>query len=72
MQKWMPYITKCGQSRIVELDLKEEKSFMGEIADMRLNGTACECCEVFFEDIIEGGTPPGYPRICEDCEEETK
>ena len=33
---------------------------MGEIADMMLDGTLCECCGVY----IETGEPPGFPRYC--------
>jgi hypothetical protein len=35
---------------------------MGEIADMHLDGTLCECCGEFL------GEPVGYPRYCEDCQ----
>lgn len=37
---------------------------MGEIADMMLDGTMCECCGEFMEDIIAGGDAPGFPRYC--------
>lgn len=38
---------------------------MGEIADMVVNGFLCMGCgsHIDFEE-------PGYPRVCEDCEEE--
>lgn len=37
---------------------------MGEIADMHLDGTLCESCGTFI------GEPCGYPRYCEDCEDD--
>lgn len=37
---------------------------MGEIAEMILDGTLCEQCGCFI------GEPVGYPRLCEDCDEE--
>ena len=36
---------------------------MGEVADMMLDGTLCECCGVWMGD----GEAPGYPRRCRDC-----
>lgn len=47
---------------------------MGEIADMMLDGTLCESCSVLMDDLIpdEGDElkeSPGYPRMCEDCQE---
>lgn len=42
---------------------------MGEIADMHLDGTLCEQCGVPFDDILKSEPAPGYPRLCEDCEE---
>lgn len=38
---------------------------MGEIADMMIEGILCEQCGVFLE-----GEPPGYPRLCGDCEKD--
>lgn len=37
---------------------------MGEVAEMILNGILCEQCGCFIscEEV-------GYPRLCEDCEE---
>lgn len=36
---------------------------MGEIAEMHLDGTLCECCGTFLD-----GETPGYPRYCSsDC-----
>lgn len=40
---------------------------MGEIAEMMLDGTMCEGCGEFFDDIINGGEAPGYPRRCRAC-----
>lgn len=47
---------------------------MGEIADLHLDGTLCQCCGGLMEDLIVKGSntlkeAPGYPRTCEDCEE---
>lgn len=39
---------------------------MGDIADMRLDGTLCERCGSYIEE----GEPEGVPRLCEDCENE--
>ena len=58
-----------------------EDELMGEIAEMMLDGTMCECCGVWHDDIlanVEGGdkdgkggtvefTPQGYPWTCSDC-----
>jgi len=41
---------------------------MGEIADMMIDGLLCSCCGSHLDDF----TAPGYERICEDCENETK
>lgn len=38
---------------------------MGEAADNLLSGLLCEECGVFID-----GEEPGYPRLCEDCENE--
>lgn len=38
---------------------------MGEIAEKILNGQLCEVCGAFVD-----GEEPGYPRKCEDCENE--
>ena len=38
---------------------------MGEIADMMLDGTLCECCGEFLGDAEDPNwEPPGYPRYC--------
>ncbi len=39
--------------------------YMGEIAEMTLNGLLCEECGAYVD-----GEEPGYPRKCEDCENE--
>ncbi len=36
---------------------------MGEAAEMALEGLLCECCSTLID-----GEEPGYPRLCEDCE----
>lgn len=41
---------------------------MGEVADDILDGTVCQHCGVFFDDILAGEEPPGYPRSCPECE----
>jgi hypothetical protein len=33
---------------------------MGEIAEMMLDGTLCECCGAYIDD----GAAPGFPRYC--------
>jgi hypothetical protein len=38
---------------------------MGDVADMMLDGTLCECCGVYIDD--EDG---GFPRMCRSCESE--
>jgi len=38
---------------------------MGEIAEMMLDGTLCECCGVVL--VSEGEEAPGYPRRCKAC-----
>lgn len=35
---------------------------MGEIADMMLDGTLCQCCGTFLDD-----APSGYPDTCIGC-----
>lgn len=47
---------------------------MGELADMHLDGTLCNMCGSLMEDLLpnEGDVllpSPGFPRLCEDCEE---
>lgn len=41
---------------------------MGEAAENILDGTVCEGCGEFFDDIIDGDEPPGFPRRCPSCE----
>lgn len=41
---------------------------MGEAAEDILDGTVCEGCGEFFDDIIDGDEPPGFPRRCPSCE----
>ena len=41
---------------------------MGEAAEDMLDGTVCESCGQFFDDIINGDEPPGFPRRCQSCE----
>lgn len=38
---------------------------MGEIADMMLDGTLCECCGVMILEDEED--PQGFPGYCSDC-----
>ena len=40
---------------------------MGEYADDLIDGTVCQECGVFFDDILDGHEPPGYPRTCGEC-----
>lgn len=37
---------------------------MGDIAEMMLDGTLCQVCGCYV------GEPEGFPRTCEECEEE--
>lgn len=53
----------------MESDKKTSKKFkqngggvMGEIADMMLDGTLCQCCGVFI------GSNNGYPTYCDSCQ----
>ena len=42
---------------------------MGDAAEDMLDGTCCEGCGEFFDDILNGAEPPGYPRYCSrECE----
>lgn len=38
---------------------------MGEAAEDIMEGIMCQCCGGFID-----GDAPGYPRSCEDCENE--
>lgn len=40
------------------------------VADMMVEGALCSGCGVWMDDILEGVEAPGYPRTCEDCENE--
>lgn len=40
---------------------------MGEISEMRLDGTLCAGCGEFLDEIIEGKEPAGYPVYCAGC-----
>lgn len=43
---------------------------MGEIAEMMLDGTMCEVCGEWMDDVLECNdvfTPPGHPRRCAGC-----
>lgn len=37
---------------------------MGEIAEATINGFYCKQCGGYID-----GEEPGYPRLCDDCEE---
>jgi hypothetical protein len=39
---------------------------MGEIADMMLDGTLCQCCGVYIGDVSLGD----FPQYCESCAKE--
>jgi len=41
---------------------------MGDVTEMMLDGTLCECCGVFIEEENVSETP----RLCKECAEETK
>jgi len=48
---------------------------MGDIADMMQEGILCETCGVLMDDFCGEGEVsedeiPGYPRRCDDCEDE--
>ena len=40
---------------------------MGETTEMILDGTMCQVCGAWMEDVCDGFVAPGYPRTCEDC-----
>ena len=42
---------------------------MGEIAEMMLDGTMCQCCGVYLHDGEDGD---GIPAFCPDCQPETQ
>jgi len=43
---------------------------MGEAAEDMLDGSCCEWCGEWFDDVLNGAKPPGYPRYCDACTEE--
>ena len=42
---------------------------MSETTEMILDGTMCQVCGAWMEDVCDGFVAPGYPRTCEDCKE---
>ena len=40
---------------------------MGEAAEDILDGTVCQACGTFFDDIISGHEAPGHVRLCRAC-----
>ena len=40
---------------------------MAEHTNDFADGTVCEICGTFFDDVINGEEPPGYPRMCYEC-----
>lgn len=42
---------------------------MGEVADDIINGSCCQTCYEYFDNIIDGDKPPGYPRTCLACDD---
>jgi predicted amidophosphoribosyltransferase len=40
---------------------------MGDVAEMMLDGTLCQCCGDYLED-----SPGGFPMYCPDCAREAK
>ena len=40
---------------------------MGEHAEDALEGCVCEQCGEWFDDMLQGGDAPGYPRRCSRC-----
>lgn len=41
---------------------------MGEAAEDVLDGSCCQGCGEWFDDVTEDAEPPGYPRFCGSCE----
>lgn len=41
---------------------------MGEAAEDMLDGTCCQGCGEWMDDILAGEDAPGYPRWCERCQ----
>jgi hypothetical protein len=48
---------------------KEGIIAVGEIVDMMLDGTLCECCGAFIDDDDDAS---GFPRYCSDNVRETE
>jgi len=42
---------------------------MAEAADDVLDGSCCQLCGEWFDDVLSGDEPPGFPRTCEACEQ---
>lgn len=40
---------------------------MGEHADDVLDGSVCQFCGQWFDDVLAGEESPGYPRSCPAC-----
>lgn len=71
-----PYQTRCStiedaykmHGQAIKWLCKEEPDTMGEVADMMLDGTLCECCGQLL--IGPGKEPAGYPQYCsKECAE---
>lgn len=45
---------------------------MGEHAEDILDGSVCEWCGEWFDDVLNGEEPPGYVRHCKECEKKEK
>lgn len=43
---------------------------MGEIADLMIEGALCGGCGSWTEEYFAGNDAPGYPTLCEDCQED--
>lgn len=49
---------------------------MGDVSEMMLDGTLCQCCGTYlgpepennFDKSAENWEPAGFPQNCEDCE----
>lgn len=58
-------IQSRGESLFFLRPKKEEEKMSQTVEDM-LDGLICKVCGAFMDDFES----PGYPRTCEDCEEE--
>jgi hypothetical protein len=45
---------------------------MGEHAEDILDGSVCEGCGDWFDDVIQGGEAPGSPRKCRSCKRQER